>query len=138
MSTHQVSKPRSANQSMTEEYGRPGTCRSNVGCPAMEEPCTNRIVPRGFAPAVAFCHRKRRTAPSLVFLVVQCYCPFMPYVSPWIVCKNPRADDMLPEEDAMTAEQRSRDTLPKRLIHHAAGRADRPAIREKDLGIWQT
>src|SRR4051812_21983385 len=45
---------------------------------------------------------------------------------------------MLPEEDAMTAEQRSLDTFPKLLMHHAAVRADRPAIREKDLGIWQT
>ncbi len=30
------------------------------------------------------------------------------------------------------------DTFPKLLLHHAAVRGDRPAIREKDLGIWQT
>ncbi len=30
------------------------------------------------------------------------------------------------------------DTFPKLLLHHARERADRPAIREKDLGIWQT
>src|SRR4051812_11211777 len=30
------------------------------------------------------------------------------------------------------------DTFPKLLEHHARARADRPAIREKDLGIWQT
>ena len=30
------------------------------------------------------------------------------------------------------------DTFPKLLMHHARVRADRPAIREKDLGIWQT
>ena len=30
------------------------------------------------------------------------------------------------------------DTFPKLLLHHAAVRAERPAIREKDLGIWQT
>ena len=30
------------------------------------------------------------------------------------------------------------DTFPKLLMHHAAVRGDRPAIREKDLGIWQT
>ena len=30
------------------------------------------------------------------------------------------------------------DTFPKLLMHHAATRGTRPAIREKDLGIWQT
>ena len=30
------------------------------------------------------------------------------------------------------------DTFPRLLLHHAAVRPDRPAIREKDLGIWQT
>ena len=30
------------------------------------------------------------------------------------------------------------DTFPKLLMHHAQLRARRPAIREKDLGIWQT
>ena len=30
------------------------------------------------------------------------------------------------------------DTFPKLLMHHAHARGDRPAIREKDLGIWQT
>ena len=30
------------------------------------------------------------------------------------------------------------DTFPKLLAHHARVRAERPAIREKDLGIWQT
>jgi long-chain acyl-CoA synthetase len=30
------------------------------------------------------------------------------------------------------------DTFPRLLIDHARGRGDRPAIREKDLGIWQT
>jgi long-chain acyl-CoA synthetase len=30
------------------------------------------------------------------------------------------------------------DTFPRLLLHHAAVRGDRPAIREKDLGIWQT
>ncbi len=29
------------------------------------------------------------------------------------------------------------DTFPKLLLEHAKGRGDRPAIREKDLGIWQ-
>jgi long-chain acyl-CoA synthetase len=30
------------------------------------------------------------------------------------------------------------DTFPKLLLHHAKVRPGRPAIREKDLGIWQT
>ena len=30
------------------------------------------------------------------------------------------------------------DTFPKLLLRHARERGDRPAIREKDLGIWQT
>ena len=29
-------------------------------------------------------------------------------------------------------------TFPRLLQEHAARRADRPATREKDLGIWQT
>jgi long-chain acyl-CoA synthetase len=35
------------------------------------------------------------------------------------------------------AEQ-SGDTFPRLLLHQAQVRPDRPAIREKDLGIWQT
>ena len=30
------------------------------------------------------------------------------------------------------------DTFPKLLLHHSKVRPERPAIREKDLGIWQT
>ena len=30
------------------------------------------------------------------------------------------------------------DTFPRLLLHHAAVRGDRPAVREKALGIWQT
>ncbi len=30
------------------------------------------------------------------------------------------------------------DTIPKLLIHHAQARGDRPSIREKDFGIWQS
>jgi long-chain acyl-CoA synthetase len=30
------------------------------------------------------------------------------------------------------------DTFPKLLMHHGEVRGERPAIREKDLGIWQT
>ncbi len=33
---------------------------------------------------------------------------------------------------------RDADTFPRLLLMHAAKRGDRPAIREKDLGIWQT
>src|SRR5512146_124301 len=38
----------------------------------------------------------------------------------------------------MAADIGALDTFPKLLLHHAAVRGDRPAIREKDLGIWQT
>src|SRR5215208_5843549 len=71
MSTDQVSKPRAANQSITEEPGRPGTCRSKVGCDAIEEPCTNRMVPAFSGAAVRFSHRNSRTSP----LLVQCSVP---------------------------------------------------------------
>jgi long-chain acyl-CoA synthetase len=30
------------------------------------------------------------------------------------------------------------DTFPRLILHHARVRPDQPAIREKDLGIWQT
>src|SRR5215467_2537041 len=60
---------------MTEESARPGTCRSKVGCEAMDEPCTNKILPAGpeGSPACLF-HRNRRT--SLPFSV-QCSSPRM-------------------------------------------------------------
>ena len=38
----------------------------------------------------------------------------------------------------MTAQSGIADTFPKLLLDHARVRGDRPAIREKDLGIWQT
>jgi long-chain acyl-CoA synthetase len=39
-------------------------------------------------------------------------------------------------EEGQVAEKL--DTFPRLLLHHAATRPDHPAIREKDLGIWQT
>lgn len=30
------------------------------------------------------------------------------------------------------------DTFPRLLLHHAAVRGDKPAVREKEFGIWQT
>jgi len=38
----------------------------------------------------------------------------------------------------MTVQAGMPDTFPKLLLMHARERGDRPAIREKDLGIWQT
>src|SRR6202035_2549465 len=75
MSTHQVSKPRAAKKSIAEESARPGTCRSKVGCEAMDEPCTNKILPAGpeGSPACLF-HRNRRTSPPFS---VQCSSPRM-------------------------------------------------------------
>src|SRR3954465_12172403 len=73
MSTHQVSKPRAAKKSIAEESGRPGTWRSKVGCEAIEEPCTNRIVPLVAAgSATHLFHMNSFTPPSLV---VQCSVP---------------------------------------------------------------
>jgi len=38
----------------------------------------------------------------------------------------------------MSIDIGTHDTFPKLLRHHALTRGARPAIREKDLGIWQT
>ncbi len=38
----------------------------------------------------------------------------------------------------MPVETGTLDTFPKLLLHHARARGERPAIREKDLGIWQS
>ncbi|MBV8031133.1 MAG: AMP-binding protein [Betaproteobacteria bacterium] len=38
----------------------------------------------------------------------------------------------------MPEDARLLDTFPKLLMQHARVRGERPAIREKDLGIWQT
>ena len=38
----------------------------------------------------------------------------------------------------MTVQAGMTDTFPKLLLEHAAVRGERPAIREKDLGIWQS
>ena len=44
-----------------------------------------------------------------------------------------------PENIGAAAQARhSTDTFPKLLQEHARVRGDRPAMREKDLGIWQT
>src|SRR5882672_2178924 len=75
MSTDQQSKPRAANQSIAEESTAPGTCRSKVGCEAIEEPCTNKMVPMLLAGSPAhFSHRNSFTLPSLL---VQCSSPLM-------------------------------------------------------------
>src|SRR5499426_3866185 len=67
MTTHRVSKPSRAKQSVAEESGRPGTCRSNVGCAAIDEPCTNRIVPMLLAGSPAhFSNKNSFTPPSFV------------------------------------------------------------------------
>src|SRR5262245_34487494 len=75
MSTHQVSKPRAAKKSIAENSLRPGTCRSKVGCEAIEEPCTNRMVPRVCAASPAyFSHMNSFTS---LPLLVQCSSPRM-------------------------------------------------------------
>ena len=37
-----------------------------------------------------------------------------------------------------TPESGALDTFPRLLMHHARVRGNRPAMREKDLGIWQS
>src|SRR5688572_20810809 len=64
MSTHQVSKPWAANQSIAEELALPGISRSNTGVDASEDPWTKRIVPRAAPCAVdGFSQRNRRFSP---------------------------------------------------------------------------
>src|SRR5262245_33993825 len=38
----------------------------------------------------------------------------------------------------MATDNAGLDTFPKLLLHHAAQRGERPAIREKSRGIWRT
>src|SRR6476620_8364969 len=71
MSTVQQTKPRCANQSMTDESGRPGTVRSNVGCEAIDEPWTNNSSGLSCGESTNFSQRKRRTSP----LCAQCSTP---------------------------------------------------------------
>src|SRR5580658_1452794 len=67
MSTHQQSKFCRAKKSITDESGRPGTCKSNVGCAAIDEPCTNRIVPAvWFGSPAHFSNMNSLAPPSLV------------------------------------------------------------------------
>src|SRR6185436_18713805 len=75
MSTHQQTNPRLANQSITDESGRPGTVRSNVGCDAIDEPWTNSTAGLSAGEPTNFSQRKRRTSPSAVGFVVQCSTP---------------------------------------------------------------
>src|SRR2546423_6945371 len=75
MSTLQHTKPRWANQSITEESGRPGTARSNVGCDAIEEPCTKSTAGLASGESTYFSQRKSRTSPSGVFFCAQCATP---------------------------------------------------------------
>src|SRR6516225_11573498 len=71
MSTHQQSKFFRAKKYIAEESARPGTCRSKVGCAAIDEPWTNRMVPAVLAGSPAhFSNRNSFAAPPS--LVVQC------------------------------------------------------------------
>src|SRR5215472_17003618 len=77
MSTHQQSKFFRAKKSIAEESDRPGTCRSKVGCAAMDEPWTNKMVPAVFAGSPAhFSNTNSFAAPPS--LVVQCSSALMP------------------------------------------------------------
>src|SRR3954453_4348708 len=75
MSTHQQVKPRCANQSITEESGRPRTVRSKVGSEAIDDPCTNSTAGLASGEPAYFSHRNSRTSPASVVLRVQCSRP---------------------------------------------------------------
>src|SRR5258706_15619250 len=75
MSTLQQTKPRWANQSITDESGRPGTVRSNVGCEAIDDPWTNRTAGLPSGVSTYFSQRNRRTSPPGVFFFAQCSTP---------------------------------------------------------------
>src|SRR6185295_14397209 len=75
MSTVQQTKPRCANQSITDESGRPGTVRSNVGCEAIDEPWTKSTAGLPAGESTYFSHRNRRTSPSGVCFCAQCSTP---------------------------------------------------------------
>src|SRR6476646_11414010 len=60
MSTLQQTKPRLANQSITDESGLPGTARSNVGCDAIDEPCTKSNTGLSAGDPTNFSHMKSR------------------------------------------------------------------------------
>ena len=53
------------------------------------------------------------------------------------VAKDRRRESARPTASAEAGEG-ALDTFPKLLLHHARVRPDRPAMREKDLGIWQS
>src|SRR6266446_1725820 len=69
---------------MAEESVRPGTCRSKVGVEAMEEPCTNSIVPMVLAGSPAyFSNMNSRTS---LPLLVQCSSPrIAPRETGWFI-----------------------------------------------------
>src|SRR4026208_285188 len=65
--------------------GCPVTCKSNVGCDAIDEPCTNRMVPlSGLFWARRFSHRNSLASPFWV----QCSLPWMWMLSTCVVTKN--------------------------------------------------
>src|SRR4029079_5805526 len=148
----QVSKPRSANHSIAEECARPGTWRSKVGCEAIDEPCTKRMVPRALPAGACLFQRKSLMSPFRV----QCSVPFIVARSFrrgrkarfYARIRRPKGEDaggrrrkrrtQLEEETRMAIDIGTLDTFPKLLMHHARERGGKPAIREKDLGIWQT
>ena len=49
-----------------------------------------------------------------------------------------RSDKNIKRQPMLETHTRQADTFPRLLQQHAHARPDRPAFREKDLGIWQT
>ncbi|MEO0318062.1 MAG: hypothetical protein RL404_1739 [Pseudomonadota bacterium] len=49
-----------------------------------------------------------------------------------------QSDKNIKRQPMLETQTRQADTFPRLLQRHAHARPDRPAFREKDLGIWQT
>ena len=58
---------------IADESSRPSTCKSKVGCAAIEEPCTKRIVPA--VPFAVPAHFSNMNSFTLSSFVVQCSSP---------------------------------------------------------------
>ena len=134
---HQVSKPRAANHSITEECGRPGhlqvegRLRSHRGAVHEEDRAPRR------RPGGALRQRKSRTVPASASSNARCRASFA-FLSKSVVShyKNP----LVPEEEHGSMGIDIGTWIRFRSCCCTTRRcaAERPAIREKDLGIWQT
>src|SRR5512141_2653368 len=108
---------------MAEESGRPGTCRSNVGCDAIEEPCTNKMVAALLAGSPAhFSYRNSFAPPSLV---VQCSSPLIGFLAMSFIASPVRvhAPSTQDKSDQDRGQQAIADELRDQYFHQMIGMA---------------